>query len=202
MITVSTMESSLFFSCCFLPFSDTLVVSRTETFPPSEEKNRKERMQKAGPHRHTHADPLCFQAARRMSQCRQASDPAAGVSDLSGSAGFTVTHSQGFAPYSACPAAWGRPLDLLFSFSAGFRPLFRMFRRLSVYHKPSPLQGRLCLPPPECILPRPTQKLPAPEPSPSAGSLLSLLPGYFPAYLFTQYSLLARRMLYPSTGAS
>ena len=110
-----------------------------------------------------------------MSQCRQASDPAAGVSDLSGSAGFTVTHSQGFAPYSACPAAWGRPLDLLFSFRRGSSP-FRMFRRLSVYHKPSPIARETLPPPPECILPRPTQKLPAPEPSPSAGSLLPLCP--------------------------
>ena len=83
-----------------------------------------------------------------MSQCRQASDPAAGVSDLSGSAGFTVTHSQGFAPYSACPAAWGRPLDLLFSFRRGSSP-FRMFRRLSVYHRNLPLAREISpVPPP------------------------------------------------------
>ena len=172
-----------------------------ETFPPPEEKIGRNGCKKAGPHRHTDADPLCFQAARRMSQCRQASDPAAGVSDLSGLAGFTVTHSQGFAPYSACPAAWGRPLDLLFSFRRGSSP-FRMFRRLSVYHKPSTIARETLPPSPACILPRPTQKLPAPEPSPQRREPSSLLPGYFPAYLFTPYSLLARHLLYPSTGAS
>lgn len=158
-------------------------------------------MQKSGSAPAYRCGPALFPSGRRMSQCRQASDPAAGVSDLSGSAGFTVTHSQGFAPYSACPAAWGRPLDLLFSFRRGSSP-FRMFRRLSVYHKPSPIARETLPPPPACILPRPTQKLPAPEPSPQRREPSSLLPGYFPAYLFTQYSLLARRMLYPSTGAS
>lgn len=110
-----------------------------------------------------------------MSQCRQASDPAAGVSDLSGSAGFTVTHSQGFAPYSACPAAWGRPLDLLFSFRRGSSP-FRMFRRLSVYHKPSPLQGRLCLPLQSVFYPAPRKSSLRRSLPPSAGSLLHFCP--------------------------
>lgn len=112
-----------------------------------------------------------------MSQCRQASDPAAGVSDLSGSAGFTVTHSQGFAPYSACPAAWGRPLDLLFSFRRGSSP-FRMFRRLSVYHKPSPIARETLPPPPECILPRSAPRKSSLRRSlpPSAGSLLHFCP--------------------------
>lgn len=112
-----------------------------------------------------------------MSQCRQVSDPAAGVSDLSGSAGFTVTHSQGFAPYSACPATWGRPLDLLFSFRRGSSP-FRMFRRLSVYHKPPPIAGETLLPPPECILPRSAPRKNSLRRSlpPSAGSLLHFCP--------------------------
>ena len=84
----------------------------------------------------------------RMSQCRQASDPAVSVSGLSGSAGFTVTHSQGFAPYSACPAARGRPLDLLFSFRRGLSP-FRMFQHSSVYHRNLPLAREISpVPPP------------------------------------------------------
>ena len=70
----------------------------------------------------TDADPL-FPSARRMSQCRQASDPAVGVSDLSGSVSFTVTTRRAFCTLFRLPAAWGRPLDLLFSFSAGFVPV-------------------------------------------------------------------------------
>lgn len=110
-----------------------------------------------------------------MSQCRQASDPAAGVSGLSGLAGFTVTHSQGFAPYSACPAAWGRPLDLLFSFRRGSSP-FRMFRRLSVYHKPSPI-ARETLPPLQRVFyPAPRKNSLRRSLPPGAGSLLHFCP--------------------------
>lgn len=110
-----------------------------------------------------------------MSQCRQASDPAAGVSDLSGSAGFTVTHSQGFAPYSACPAAWGRPLDLLFSFRRGSSP-FRCFDVYQYTTSLPPLQGRLCLPLQRVFYPAPRKSSLRRSLPPSAGSLLHFCP--------------------------
>lgn len=153
-------------------------------------------MQKSGPApAHRCRPTFISKRLGRMSQCRQASDPAAGVSDLSGPAGFTVTHSQGLAPYSACPAARGRPLDLLFSFRRGLPP-FRMFRHLSVYHSNFPLaRGISAVSPSRAHFPpllstqklRPTQKLPAPEPSPQRrepfslfiGSLTSPLPWYW-----------------------
>ena len=129
-----------------------------------------------------------------------------GVSDLSVPSDLPPggLHSDplaGLCTLFRLPRSMGQTARSSILFSAGFVPVQDVSTFISIPQAFPHCKGDFASPP-ECILPRPTQKLPAPEPSPQRREPSSLLPGYFPAYLFTQYSLLARRILYPSTGAS
>ena len=101
------------------------------------------------------------------------------------------------------PRSMGQTARSSILFSAGFVPVQDVSTFISIPQAFPHCKGDFASPSSVYFTPlRPTQKLPAPEPSPQRRELSSLLPGYFPAYLFTQYSLLARHLLYPSTGAS